>query len=67
VMIVVFMLSVFAPASFVGLLGAFAGGFVLDIFSQHFFGYWSLVAVLAFCAVSFFTHTYVRFPLLKRN
>lgn len=63
----VVILGVFARVSFVGLLGVFVGGLVLDVFSQHFFGYWTLVVVLVFCVVSFFTHTYVRFPILKRN
>ena len=66
-MIGVSILGVVAQASFAGLLGVFAGGLVLDVFSQHFFGYWTLIVVLLFCAVSFFIHTYVRFPFLKRN
>jgi rod shape-determining protein MreD len=63
----VFVASVFAKAPFAGFLGAFVGGLVLDIFSQHFFGYWAVVLVLMFCIVSFLIHTYVRFPFLKRN
>ena len=63
----VFMVSIFVKALFAGLLGAFAGGLVLDVFSQHIFGYWTIVAVLVFCIVSFLIHTYVRFPFLKRN
>jgi hypothetical protein len=61
------ILGIFVHISFKGLLAVFAGGFILDIFSQHFFGYWTFIAVLAFCAVAFFTYTYVRFPILKRN
>ena len=61
------ILGIFVQASFRWLLAVFTGGFILDIFSQHFFGYWIFIAVLAFCAVAFFTHTYVRFPILKRN
>ena len=67
VIIGVFMVSVFDKAPFAGLLGAFAGGLVLDVFSQHVFGYWTLLVVLVFCIASFFIHTYVRFPFLKRN
>ena len=59
--------SVFVQGFFAGFFGAFAGGLVLDVFSQHFFGYWSLVSVLVFFVISFFIHTYVRFPLLRRN
>ncbi|MDO8474570.1 MAG: hypothetical protein Q7S62_03460 [bacterium] len=67
VIIGVSILGIVAQTSFAGLLGVFAGGLVLDVFSQHFFGYWTLIMVLVFCAVSFFIHTYVRFPFLKRN
>ncbi len=61
------VLGMFIQTHLAGFLGVFTGGFVLDIFSQHFFGYWVIIAVLVFYAVSFFTHTYVRFPLFKRN
>ncbi len=67
VIIGVSMVSVFVKAPFAGLLGAFAGGLVLDVFSQHVFGYWTIVVVLVLCIVSFLVHTYVRFPFLKRN
>lgn len=58
--------SVFDSA-YGGLWGAFAGGLVLDVFSQHVFGYWAVLAVLVSCVVSFFTHTYVRIPNLQKN
>lgn len=67
VMIAVFMLSVFARVSSAGLLGVFIGGVLLDVFSQYFFGYWTVIAVLMFCVVSFIIHTYVRIPFLKRD
>lgn len=66
VLIAVLIVSLF-PVSLSVFLGVLAGSLVLDIFSEHVFGYWSLIAVLFFCIVSFFIHTYVRFPFLKRN
>lgn len=67
VMIAVFALSACVPASSAALVGVFAGGVLLDIFSQHIFGYWTILLVLLFCVVSFIMHTYVRLPFLKRG
>lgn len=66
VLVAIFIVSMFSSA-YVGLWGAFAGGLVLDVFSQHLFGYWTITLVVLSFAVSFIMHTYVRFPLLKRN
>lgn len=66
VLIAVFGVSVFS-STYAGLWGAFVGGLVLDVFSQHVFGYWTVLVVLVSCVVSFFTHTYVRLPNLQKN
>lgn len=66
VLIAVFGVSVFNSA-YAGLWGVFVGGLVLDVFSQHVFGYWTVLVVLVSCIVSFFTHTYVRLPNLQKN
>lgn len=66
VLLAVAIASVFGSA-YAGLWGAFAGGLVLDVFSQHIFGYWTVLLVLLSCAISFTIRTYVRLPFLKRG
>lgn len=49
-----------------GIISAFFAGFFLDIFSENFFGFWTLILMAAAIFIKFILKKYVRIPTFKR-
>lgn len=49
-----------------GIFLAFIGGFFLDLYSSHFFGFYTLISVFMVVAIKIILKRYVRIPFAKR-
>jgi len=63
VLVLVIVINLFeAQEGKLGLLGAFFGGFFLDIFSENFLGFWVIILLTTAVFIKFVLRKYVRFP-----
>lgn len=66
ILVVVVLINFFeAQKENLGLFSAFIGGFFLDIFSENFFGFWTLILIIITLFIKFVLKRYVRIPLTK--
>ncbi len=66
-LIAVILVNVFEhPPKNLGIFSGFAGGFFLDVFSEHFFGFYVLILAGLAMVLKFILRNYVRFPIIKR-
>lgn len=54
------------PREKTGFLSAFFGGLLLDIFSEHFIGFWVLILLTLTIFIKFIFKKYVRCPTFRR-
>jgi len=52
------------PKTLLGVFLAFFGGFFLDIFSENFFGFWTLISITISIFIKFVFKKYV-YPVIK--
>lgn len=66
ILISVILINFFeSPSKNSGIFSAFIGGFFLDIFSENFFGFWTLILIIITLFIKFILKKYVRIPLTK--
>ena len=54
------------PRSNGGIIAAIAGGFLLDMFSGGFIGFWTLILLGSSLLIKIVLENYVRAPILKK-
>jgi len=68
VLIFVFLINLFEDQEGrLGLLGAFFGGFFLDIFSQFFLGFWVIILLMMAVFIKLILRRYVRLPTFIKS
>ena len=66
ILILLIIINIFESSeSKIGLLSAFTGGFLLDIWSSQVFGFWTLVCLLTVIFIKFIKQ-YVKIPEIKK-
>ena len=65
VLIAIILINFFEePKTLLGVFLAFFGGFFLDIFSENFFGFWTLISITISIFIKFVFKKYV-YPVIK--
>lgn len=68
VLITVVIINIFEnQEDYFGIISAFLGGFFLDIFSEHFFGFYILISLAVALFIKLVFRVYVRIPVRKRS
>jgi len=67
ILIAVILINLFeGPEENFGILSAFLGGFFLDIFSEHFIGFYVLILIGLALFIKLIFKRYVRIPIIER-
>jgi len=65
--IIVLIINIYeSPKKYFGIWTSFFGGFFLDIFSSHFFGYYTLVLILMSLLIKFVIKKNVSIPYTQK-
>ena len=65
ILISVILLNIFSFSIKLGVGAALAGGFLLDVFSSNFIGFWILILLALAFLISFVFKKYVRIPFVQ--
>ena len=62
ILISVVLLNIFIPNVKLGVGAALIGGFLLDVFSSNFFGFWILILLGISIFIQYILKKYIQFP-----
>lgn len=63
ILILIFFINLFEkPQSYSGLWSASIGGFFLDIFSENFIGFYTIISIILAIFIKFIIKKYVKIP-----